>query len=1679
MSYKIFGITVKENIPYVRTIFLLDNEIENSLTNENNIITGITKIINIEDDSKTETEFENKLIISKNDFKSEKYDGEFHLFVNEEYTNGYYTKGTISYINNTIQSTLPLINKYKIEEIIKDITFLQQINDNTKEIDELKDEEENIDEKIKEIEEENIQPPVIHTEPIITNTDTNTDILAQIKELNNNISNIDVSIQDYKKKLEEKTELDNEKTTIENKIEEKEEETKEIIGEILGQQKLEELKKEIHDLLDTTTDSKIKRETDEDKELKEKIMNTKAEITSLEKILESTTDLVYNKIKQTYEQNKHNEILAQEQIKMTNEIQELEEKIKILREKEENTKSINIQQQIENLKSLEPNVSIETKQLRHTNTVSVVTNTQSELTQKLKTKIQTIIPKFKELQNKLRIHNNEITGGGNKEDDKLMIEFIKLYIGIVQYIIYRPIFYKLTSLKCDDYKELLIKNPKPLYDGKTTGVNKNRVDRDYLDNMYINLLSFMFVNMSSFKDSNLTDKLFYENNKGLNYQQVSDKYKLYNENFNQLLNLTEDEQKSNPTMMVYISEFINLLSNLLKNDNVNNTDNMINYKYNLYETLLIYITSQYDLLNTIVDKYFPLLELPDNQEFRNEIDKYIERMNNNNIITYLKIRNDEDKNEKYNNRFKISINENKIPNKIMIDYMDDNIPYYVFDKEEDEYVLTPEIKELVKTTQNYNLNNELNTIDIQKYKYSYLFGPFSQIFKPDIKNEEIAQNMIVIKEKIKENKPIFMIGYGASGAGKTSSLIYFKKNQENGILINLCNQLGSEGIFNKIELKCKEFYHTTGVGSVENPEIVNVPNEEDKTINFNFDNGNFVLTEEYKHSTHHQYRMINKERNDIEKETVFEAGTKLGEVIIHLIDTDRFVKATTNNPNSSRSHTLVFVKLIGKDKTGNIIIGDFAGVENKFACENPNTIKAFLSVKRDNVKDEQGNEIYVPYYSTEAYKGNPDPLGIIETGETKGGAISEQCIPKIEVKDPIYDFENPLIRDNWKFDSDLVSDLNDKLIDKTKLKLYMDVVRNSGNIGKKILKNNLDNFNEIFNFINDYSNFIKSFLEKKHYIIDETKILEDNINYLKSVLNKFIETFVTNNNKEQEKRATILLENLKKNNFQGNLEQFLLDTINTKMYSINLEITKLKDFDNSRIRDNVIRYNGINKTTIKKLKNISSNSFVGIIDNVHFDEYLNTVTKTGNSGNPQIYIEPENILNLNNYVNELKIKIIEKIKGSINNIKEYEKRQTEFQALLEKFNKNSNFKKDIEINILKNNNTIEITQLKYTEVSKWIIEYFSPIIKALKIDLEFKTLDSIFREKLQQKLNEKGITSEIIDDMILKLFDQSIGLYDKIKDLELETSCRQENSNVICENRREEGYFINNSLEKVREVIKKILFEKNKDSINITPNFIDICFKNYCPQHSNCFNFDILNEKSIQQDKTGSVIFDEIYKELKEIKGYEAPQKMYEDIIISIFCVFNISRGANNPPPTPYLDINKLKLLFYYEDIVNKASLQDEFIKEASNIINKIMVEFKDKVGDLTTIKSNISKQKSIFDLFNKVKDDFNNIDKNKYNKLYKFYIKEFIDMVDKSNAVSAIGTLEFLDQIAKFNTIKSICNSQEIKEKQPNLIDRFVRNNIMKQLYDGFDGGMKKKYTRKHRLDKYKRNTKRKTKNK
>jgi hypothetical protein len=1156
--------------------------------------------------------------------------------------------------------------------------------------------------------------------------------------------------------------------------------------------------------------------------------------------------------------------------------------------------SIDINKIMNERKELYSNVSAAQKQVTSTR----IQNLPNEITDKIRSILSDL---------KKKSGGGENDSNNNLSDDEIK-QFIQYYIDTVHSIIYTPIFYKLTSLNCQHFKDIFSNTQ--LFTGEYKDNIKTILDNNTLTNNFKILILFMYIDISILKNAT------YDNNDDNNAINLSDlfitnknelMYNNYNKNFNCLLGITNEDKNEN--IIVYISEFINLLSNLLKNDDIN-VRNEKKLKYNLYEVLLNIIFLHLETIDNIKEQ-IRIFQLEDNLEFRNKIDNYIKEINDDNIITYLKLRNDQDKENLNNARFNININRGN-PTDIMIDYMDDNLPYY--NLKNNEYELSDEIINKVKSNEEnvYELNKVINKVNIKQYKYHYLIGPFTRIFTPTNSNADIAKQMKTIKDKIIQNKPIFMIGYGASGAGKTSSLIYFNKTKEDGILINLCNEMAREG-YTEIQVKCKEFYHTTGIGSVDSPKIVNVPNEKDSSINFVFNNGIFELIEDYTHKTHHQYRLLKPNRQHFEKETVFKQGSKLGEVIIHLIDTDRFVKATTNNPNSSRSHTLVFVKLINntKNKIGNIIIGDFAGVENKFACEHPNTIKAFLTVKRDNVKDAQGNEFYVPYYSTEAYNGNPDPFGVIETDGQNGGDISPQCIPKIEVKDPIYDFENPVIRKEWKLSDDMIKYYEEN--DNKNLKMAFNIILEYFKIkGNEIKAEQFKNELELYSSINANRKFST----------------EQIINNIKIQLNNILKNMSTT-----AKEGAFYLKELK--GLTDKEKQTKVYTIKNKEFieQLNQEINK--------------------KLDTYKISNIPDLTFK------HEAFYVKDGSGLSNAYKDDI-----------DKINE--------------NIREQYKSVDFLKNIFEKHN---------------------LTPDEFT------------------------------------KLNEN----------IFKTYGNFNNLLELVKDLQLETTCRQENSNVICENRREEGYFINDSLEKVREVIKKILYEKNKESINITPNFINICLKNYCPQNSNCFNFDIFNTEKTGSI-TGSVIFDEIYRELSKQSntGY-AIEQMYKDIIISIFCVFNISKGANNPPPTPYLDINKLKLLFYYEDIVNESTKTNEFITQANKIMQMIDVEFNDKVSGLKTIKSKIN-DTLIYDSFKNAITAFAAMDnqfKDTYNRLYKSNIKEFIEMIDKNNSVSAIGTMEFLDQIAKFNTVKTLCNSQDTNFIPSELLAEFNKSNLMKPLYE------------------------------
>ena len=1191
--------------------------------------------------------------------------------------------------------------------------------------------------------------------------------------------------------------------------------------------------------------------------------------------------------------------------------------------------------------------------LKFEGTINTVTTGLTDKTQNLMSNINNKLDIYKkELGNesngaKIKGGNSNIEMKGGvpiqdlTETNKIIEEFVK----IMNTILSVPLFYKLRSLNVDVFKSFFISNiPAIFYIDNSENVaytteSKQKFLIILANFMYIDLTVFSKINNDNERQDKII-KMFFNKEK---YKELlkDEKFNKQKEIYLKLIS-SDNNNNNNDNLIIYVTDFLNLLIKL-KDSNFNDT-----YKFDLYNFIIELINFKIENEFEQIIKILKALEYKSNIDFLNNIDNEINKKSNDNIITFLKLRNDEDTSKLYNRRFKIEYYNvtNTKPNKIIVSYNDDNFPYYKIDNDN---ILTSD--EAIEKKDLFN--NEDNILIPKIYKEKYMFGDFDELFLPNLTNKDIAKKMVVIKQKIIEKKPVFMLGYGASGAGKTSSLIYFNKgkteDEKNGILIHLCNQLAADKKFDTIELRCKEFFHIDPTKNLDEPTVVTTPSSDNgikNAITFHYNNnGNFVLNKEYVHNTNQLYRLHKPGiENYNPEQTVFKQETPLGEVVIHMIDTDRFVKATTNNPNSSRSHALIFVKLLKEgqiDNYGNIIIGDFAGVENAFTCDDSTTQKNFLNVKRD---DGSGKL----YYSTEPdYSGKPvtdtDPIG------RSGGSIDKKklkCLPAIQSVDPMYDFENPEIRSIWNLTKELDNYYRENKFLNLKIALMLVSKFANGNyveIKSSILKKQL-------------------YLYKKVYELD-AKGLDIELEKVKNEMMKFLNiknigSDVGKARNGPELTQTTFLERVKK---------YVYDALTSSGFQ-------------------------------QEVKEPTFNSIYSVFDDLlvipSFDKSYN-----------------------------------EKLNQFINNYKKH------VEEIKEKFDK---IFSEIKSGILKK---IFVPDEK-TKIQGIIGEENELVNKDILdglIENIFKTQSTELPESTKSKKKNKPVIYK--------------NLVEIVKDLDSEISCRTANINTICKNRRQEGYFINDSLLKVREVIKEILKYKNQDSIELAPNFIDVCFDNYCPNNNNCFNFETSNKGS-KPAGANSIIFNTIMEEL----GIDDNTELYKDIILSVFCVFNISRKANNPPPTPYVDINDLKTLFYFKDIYEN---KEEFTFASKKVINMIEKDvknemqnivdpegFKDKISNLTTIISKDGKD-SIFNNFKTFFGKFQNDDaqaKKSYGGDWQPKIKEFIDMIDKSNAVSAIGTLEFLDQIAKYNTTINVCRQDKYLVEEG--LNKY-KENIFKELYE------------------------------
>jgi hypothetical protein len=236
----------------------------------------------------------------------------------------------------------------------------------------------------------------------------------------------------------------------------------------------------------------------------------------------------------------------------------------------------------------------------------------------------------------------------------------------------------------------------------------------------------------------------------------------------------------------------------------------------------------------------------------------------------------------------------------------------------------------------------------------FIYGPFTQIFKPlaadEMKNEnkELFENKIMKNTWMKQflnKKTVFLVPYGQSGAGKTSIMIYNTTTHEEGILIRTCNEMSKmTDLFNKLDIKMNEY------GINERNNFFG------KTYTFQAENGKWIdkkTSKDWIVQTKDNSRM---KENDLTSYIM--TGLDL-----------RKQSPTPNNEESSRSHIIIYMDFYLHTDGGmksflnnsyKLIVGDFAGVENEFECGNTDVIKQFYNLYSGDIPFQRFEKIGIP-----------------------------------------------------------------------------------------------------------------------------------------------------------------------------------------------------------------------------------------------------------------------------------------------------------------------------------------------------------------------------------------------------------------------------------------------------------------------------------------------------------------------------------------------------------------------------------------------------------------------------------------------------------------------------------------------------------------------------------------------
>ncbi len=1263
---------------------------------------------------------------------------------------------------------------------------------------------------------------------------------------------------------------------------------------------------------------------------------------------------------------------------------------------------------------------------------------------------------------------------------------IETYYTFLKNISELPIIIKISALTIDELLHLFI-----IYNDKThnelvTFTKNNKT----INNLSVleSLASFLYIDITNWindmftdviSDHNTISKFIGTDKNPSNLRLLREKYfnekgmiNLFNDtlNMNKLLinmkqckngqcniNIKENvlSEMENKNYYINIYTYLDIIQNIIsKDDNVNQFYKTIFKKATIHTIIYNFFSSNsVDSIQNIIS-ITNLLSSTEN--LIEKIDKLYLTKTQNNIISYLRIRCDPiyDQIRMYNRRFDIQLNKNNTF--IKIGYNHHNFPYY--DVALDNSVtlhknLSTNITKLgkdiwksyylstcpnIRSGSNQTLvckGKEIPSLSTAEqfipinYEHKYLLGPFNNIFPPKSSeetittNNDISERMNEIINLLVAKKPAFIMGYGASGSGKTSSLIYFTKGKtpesRNGVLIALCNKMAKEHQYTNIKIKSYEFYSDPKKKKDEyvrdNIIVKRVPLQEDSEITFNYINEQFVLTNGTNTNNNKRgYNHINTFTDRTKSETTFfENNTPMGELLIHLIDNDRYVKATPNNPNSSRSHSLIIVNFY-KGNSSNadnttLIIGDFAGVENIFDCDDYDTILGFSdayingnaskgkfyntyspSIPNKSTTNVQSksplcNKIYsLPVYDLHGHYKKI--LGKVYIPSDKRNIILNNT------RSPV----NPDHQNEISIDQKIELLFNPNNSSITQNQLF----RSSSNVSSVISNQQLyENYIKQLN--NDSSKLIPKYFEAYllQYLVNDINIELDVSNKPEEIFNKF----VSNKN--------TLLNNIQIFNYFENMNNSDLTTITniiSKFTSNQDEITKIQTAFNW---NNVVTIYGKGKIPVD-FSRLGSSGAVQIDNLVTKDKRITNSDKTR-------IVSPYNVA-INNYLYNYYINInnlIAYLNGKSNTIPD------NFNIVIITFKSNP-------LKLIENSKHETLLNIEYVKINNETLtshKLIELISKKYSFNSSNYVYKSIIRSDIINISNFITQTQNLNRTDLIKIFKY---LYIATMEHYIEYHCRYYSSIDVCKIRKNEGYMINGTLEETRNIIRNIILEKNKGSIRTIPPFYNECLPYFC------INGDCFKESTITNVE--STIFNKIKEELNT---------SYSEMVFCIFMVLNVSPRANNPPPIPYINIYKLNV-FYYRLLNNQKISLEKLNNTLNDIYTSITNHFGNK--DLYSDKTNVLRNKKEFSDFVAIKKLINmtfertkngsiTVSNTELKHIYKSIIqnlKDFKELIDKNNAASAIGTLEFLDIVSKYYTTNIMCKPPALRNNTSGFTD-------------------------------------------